>query len=143
MEGRAMLGRSRAASLGERGAAAVEMLIVFPILFALFVGIVDFGAAFNAQISLTQATREGVRVGAIGDNRTVPAMQTRLREAYGGVGGNEPSAVVGQSNGCSSDINTGSARLTAELQFDPPLNLLGEFVGPITLRARAEMRCGG
>ena len=140
-----MLGRLRAASIGDRGAAAVELLIVFPILFALFVGIVDFGAAFNAQISLTQATREGVRVGAIGDTRTIDEMEKRLVDAYGGVGLNAPEAVRdGESKGCPSLLNTDKAFLTARLDFDPPFNLLQRLIGEnITLRARAEMRCGG
>jgi hypothetical protein len=42
------------------------MALVLPILILLIGGIVDFGLMFNAQIGLTHAAREGVRVEAIG-----------------------------------------------------------------------------
>jgi Flp pilus assembly protein TadG len=130
---------SRRGTANERGAVAVELLVIFPVLFAIFVGIVEFGAIFNAQITLTQATREGVRVGAIGPNRTVANMQTRMQAAYGGVGAATPTAVTAQSNACTGDLNSGSARLTTQLAYETPFGI----VGPFTLRARAEMRCGG
>jgi Flp pilus assembly protein TadG len=123
----------------ERGAAAVELLVIFPVLFAILVGIVEFGAIFNAQISLTQAAREGVRVGAIGPDRTVVNMESRMQAASGGVGGATPAAVTAQSNACTGGLNSGSARLTGQLVYDTPFGI----VGPFTLRARAEMRCGG
>lgn len=138
MFSRAISGGSREPLLGERGAAAVELLIVFPILFALLVGIIDFGSVFNAQVSLTQATREGVRVGAIGETRTVAAMQARMQEAYGGVEGTAPTA-GGDSVACSGDLNSGSARLAGQMTYTPPFELFGSF----NLTSRAEMRCGG
>lgn len=49
-----------------RGAAAVEMALVLPILVALVFGIIDFAAAFNAQIQLSQAAQSGARIAAIG-----------------------------------------------------------------------------
>jgi hypothetical protein len=50
----------------DHGAAAVEFALVVPILLLLVGGILDFGFAFNAQISLTHAAREGVRVESLG-----------------------------------------------------------------------------
>ena len=47
---------------GERGAAAVEMALILPVLLLLVGGIIDFGRAFNAQMTLTQAAREGARM---------------------------------------------------------------------------------
>ncbi len=38
---------------GERGAAAVEFALVLPLLVALVLGIVDFGRAYNQQVSKT------------------------------------------------------------------------------------------
>ena len=49
----------------DSGAAAVEFALVLPLLVLLVGGIIDFGFAFNAQISLTHAAREGVRVEAL------------------------------------------------------------------------------
>ena len=48
------------------GAAAVEMELVLPLLLLVLCGIIDFGRGFNAQMQLTQAAREAVRVKALG-----------------------------------------------------------------------------
>jgi Flp pilus assembly protein TadG len=50
----------------ERGAAAVEMAIVMPLLVAMLIGIIDFSRIFNAELQLSQAAREGVRLAALG-----------------------------------------------------------------------------
>lgn len=50
----------------ERGAAAVELAIVFPMLMLIIAGIVDFGRYFMVEIQLTNAVREGARVSVIG-----------------------------------------------------------------------------
>src|SRR5207244_1578958 len=44
---------------GERGAAAVEFVLVLPLLVALIFGLIDFGRAYNQQIALTQLSRKG------------------------------------------------------------------------------------
>ena len=54
----------------ERGAAAVEFALLLPVLLFLVFGIIDFGRALNAQITLTQAAREGARLDALGSYTT-------------------------------------------------------------------------
>ena len=54
----------------ERGAVAVEFAILLPLLVMLVMGIIEFGRAYNTQMSLTYAAREGVRVMAISNNPT-------------------------------------------------------------------------
>ena len=50
---------------GERGAAAVEFALILPVLLLLVLGLVEFGRAYNVQISLSNAAREGARYMAI------------------------------------------------------------------------------
>jgi Flp pilus assembly protein TadG len=45
----------------ERGAALVEIAIIMPILLMLVLGVVEFGRAYNTNISVTHAAREGIR----------------------------------------------------------------------------------
>jgi Flp pilus assembly protein TadG len=52
----------------ERGAAAVEFAILLPLLLMLVLGTIEFGRAYNAQITLTNAARDGVRVMAIAND---------------------------------------------------------------------------
>jgi Flp pilus assembly protein TadG len=54
----------------ERGAAAVEFAILLPLLLMLVLGTIEFGRAYNAQITLTNAARDGVRVMAIANDPT-------------------------------------------------------------------------
>lgn len=129
----------RARGAGERGAAMVEFALILPILLVLIFGIIDFGFLFNAQVSLTQATREGVRLGAIGEAPSVAAMETRMQDAFFGFSGGVAPAAVGGSSACGANPSpSDTARLQSELQFTTPI---GRFQP--TLRAEAVMRCGG
>jgi hypothetical protein len=48
----------------ERGASLVELAFALPLLIMLLVGMVSAGIAYNHQLSLTHAAREGGRYGA-------------------------------------------------------------------------------
>ena len=123
----------------EQGAAAVEMALILPVLLIVVFGIIDFGSLFNAQISLTQAAREGVRLGAIGEATSVEAMEARMQDAYFGIFGSEqPSAVEGSVSCGPEPDPEDSAELVASLEFTTPI---GRFQP--TLTAKAVMRCGG
>ncbi len=56
----------RKRSLRERGQALVEFAFIVPIFLILLLGIVDFGWALKSWITVTNATREGARMGAVG-----------------------------------------------------------------------------
>ncbi|ACV68453.1 TadE/TadG family type IV pilus assembly protein [Desulfohalobium retbaense] len=47
----------------QRGAAAVEFAIVLPLLVLIFAGITEFGIAYYNKQVITNASREGARVG--------------------------------------------------------------------------------
>jgi Flp pilus assembly protein TadG len=59
----------------DRGAAAVEFALLLPLLLLLVFGIIDFGRALNAQITLTQAAREGARLDALGRSNVASGTQ--------------------------------------------------------------------
>src|SRR5205809_603029 len=48
-----------------RGAAAVEFAIVAPVLFLLFLGMIEFGRMVMVQQIITNAAREGARIAII------------------------------------------------------------------------------
>jgi Flp pilus assembly protein TadG len=52
-------------SKSEGGAVAVEFAIILPIFLVLVLGILEFGRAFNIQVSLSEAAREGARYAAV------------------------------------------------------------------------------
>ena len=59
--GAARRGRSRRQ---ERGQSLVEFSLLLPVLTMLLLGMLEFGTAFNHQLTLGYAVREGARIGA-------------------------------------------------------------------------------
>jgi Flp pilus assembly protein TadG len=51
----------------QRGAAAVEFAIILPLLVSLVLGTIDWGYYFFVQQVVTNAAREGARVGTLYD----------------------------------------------------------------------------
>jgi len=49
----------------EHGAELIEMALVTPLLLMMLAGIFDFGLAFRSWEALTNAAREGARVGVL------------------------------------------------------------------------------
>jgi Flp pilus assembly protein TadG len=54
----------------ERGAAAVELVLVIPLFLTLVLGLVSTGIVYNHKLDLVHAAREGARYGS-----TVPVQQ--------------------------------------------------------------------
>ncbi|MDX2200540.1 MAG: TadE/TadG family type IV pilus assembly protein [Phycisphaerae bacterium] len=48
-----------------RGAAAVEMALVTPLLLTMLFGIIEYGWVFSVRQTLTHAAREGARVAVL------------------------------------------------------------------------------
>ena len=75
--------RQAASDSRDRGSVAVEFALLLPVLLLLIFGVIDFGRAINAQITLTQAAREGVRLAALG--YSTAAVTTRAQSAATGL----------------------------------------------------------
>lgn len=132
----------------ERGAAAVEMAIVLPLLLLVIGGIVDFGRLFYTQMVIGNAAREGVRVVAMG-SPTTPG--SRVNQA---VGASLPGLTVNTTiaQGCP---NANGAKVTVTVptgsgqgQFHwTVLNVIPSFFGgnvPVpAITATGNMRCQG
>ena len=57
----------------ESGAAAVEFALLLPLLMMIVFGIIEFGFALYQQAVLTNASREGARLGIV---QSIPAITT-------------------------------------------------------------------
>ena len=62
----------------ERGAELIELAIVLPILLLCFAAIIDFGFLFQRYEAVTNAAREGARLGTL-PNYTVSDVQGRIQ----------------------------------------------------------------
>lgn len=128
----------------DRGATAVEVALLLPILLLLVMGIVDFGRALHTQITLTQAVREGVRVAALKQ----PNPTTRTQNAATGL---DPASVGVAVTACPAASSNASAEVEATYTFEfvtPIGGIAGLFGGggygdPIELSAKGVMPCEG
>jgi Flp pilus assembly protein TadG len=132
----------------ERGAVAVEMAIILPLLLLVVGGIVDFGRAAFTQNVVTNAAREGARMRALG--YTTGEATTRMNQAM--VGSNvaftpnywlvQASGVPQANTPCpTSPLVTDRQRVRVTVT-----NFSWIFPIPVstpTLTSEAEMRCGG
>jgi Flp pilus assembly protein TadG len=119
------------------------MAIVLPLLVALCFGIIDFGRMLNAQIQLSQAAREGVRLAALagGSGYSAADVSTRVAQAapnpgFGGSGATvSPAPTMCSTSSGPTDVAT----VNVTYQFTGILFL----AGGVTLQQEAVMRCGG
>ncbi|MET9631276.1 TadE/TadG family type IV pilus assembly protein [Lentzea sp. NPDC006480] len=127
----------------DRGATAVEVALLMPVILVLIMGIIDFGFALRAQITLTQAAREGVRVAALKQPGAAARTQTAADKLNGSVGVSVSSCPATGTPGASNATVT----VTYSYEFITPVGgLAGMFGGasfgsPIALKATGVMPC--
>ena len=123
----------------ERGAVAVEMAIILPLLLLVIGGIADFGRMLFTQNIVTNAAREGARMRALGYDAVMA--EDRVDDAMLSIVG-EMAYDVDAGADCPeapepTDLATVSVTVT-DFSFIFPI--------PVTapdLSAQAQMRCGG
>ncbi|QDG67832.1 pilus assembly protein [Pseudarthrobacter sp. NIBRBAC000502772] len=119
----------------ERGAAAVEFAILLPLLLMLVLGTIEFGRAYNAQITLTNAARDGVRVMAIANN---PAdAKTAAKNAAASVSTAIPTSDVT----LSTDVCSTGTQVTLTIKYT--LSTITGIAGPFPMTGKGVMLCGG
>lgn len=115
----------------------VEFALVLPLLVMLLVGIIQFGLAYSAQVSISGAAREGARALALGE----PAADVEAAVA-GASGVAEVTDVVQAA--CPDPATPGStdyATVTVNATFEFSIPFVPDL-GTRTLSATARMRCG-
>jgi Flp pilus assembly protein TadG len=122
----------------ERGAAAVEFALILPVFVLLIVGMLEFARAYNAQISISNAAREGARVMAIHDDASL----ARASAIDAAVSLNP--ALVGGDVAISPASCTAAVDGTVEVSIDYDLPLMTGFFGiTLPISGVGVMLCGG
>lgn len=128
----------------DRGAVAVEFGLLLPLLLLILFGIIDFGFALHAKVTLAQAAREGARLEALG----MENVQSRAVNAAAGLDG----AVAAVTGACPSTFDPDSRDdatvvVTYQFTFVTPVGAMGAVFGgggygdPIELTGRGVMPC--
>jgi Flp pilus assembly protein TadG len=132
----------------EKGAVAVEMAIVLPLLLLILLGIIEFGRALNVQVSLTQAAREGARYAAIHHGEPGFDVQATALAAAPALSGLSVS-VTDNASSCSSGSSGSNVQVQTRVALPSLTGFLDAgFFGaagifPLSMTGVGVMRCGG
>lgn len=124
----------------DRGSAAVEFILVLPVLLLILFAIVDLGRMLHAKIELAEAAREGVRAAALVD---VDEGARTINDVVGGMAAamDRPYRI----NGCAgaSPGEDATVTLTYHFEFVTPLAAIAGIGGRggVTLTQTAVMPC--
>ena len=126
----------------DRGAVAVEFAIMLPLLLLLIFGIIDFGRALNAQVTITQAAREGARLTALNQ----PNVVSRTQAAATGLSGVGVTVAASCPAGSGPTANA-DVKVSYSFNFITPIGAIAKLFGgsglgsTLTLTAEGVMPC--
>jgi len=142
----------------EGGSVLIEAAMSIPLLLLVVLGIADFGRLFQQYEVLTNAAREGARVGVLpGYSITVPGDVTARVNQYLTAGGLDSSLATFTPVPAMSAVHVGGAGgpcvtlLTVTVTYPHTFSFVGGIVqffggtafGTTTLTATASMRVEG
>ena len=137
--------RARPSRDADRGAAAVEFVLLMPLLLLIVFGTIDFGRMYAARITLTQAAREGVRVWALGTGGAAPTsanVQSAVAASATGLTGSVTSSTTACTNGSRTDVT-----VNYTFRFLTPIGQISQLFGAsvgggnVAMSATASMEC--
>ncbi len=136
---------TRARLLCEKGSELIEFALVAPVLIFLLAGIFDFGMMFRSYEAVTNAAREGARVGVLPGYADVD-VETRVNDYLAAAGLSGPRTINVSSISQATGAGTFTAR-AVDVNYSYTFVILGPVgsafgggLGTIPLRAVSVMR---
>lgn len=125
----------------EHGAVAVEFALLAPVLIMLLLGIMEFGRAYNAQVTLSSAAREGARVMAISNDPA--AARSAVRGALGTLTPvlADNKIVFNASTPAGAKTCSAGAQMSVTVAYT--LSTMTGIAGPFAMQGQGAMLCGG
>jgi Flp pilus assembly protein TadG len=138
-----------------KGQALAELAIVLPVMLMLLLGAIDLGRVFYAQITITNAAKEGALVAATGGKYVPGAICSSantvmcgvLTEAKGGFVEVDRTKVTQSPSSSVACPTTASVGSTVSVTVQAPFHILTPFIGAIvggqdiTVGATAHAEC--
>jgi Flp pilus assembly protein TadG len=122
----------------------VEFALVLPVLLLIVFGIIDFGRALSAQITLTGAARDGVRLAALG--YPAAAVQARVAAAAPDLTGLTVTVAASCPPGAGPGADA-QVDVSYPFSFITPIGAVARLMGiggvggPMVLTAQGVMPC--
>jgi Flp pilus assembly protein TadG len=129
---------------GSEGQALIEFALILPLFLLLLFGMIDFGRAYSASVTLTNAAREGARYGVIQPTNT-SGIISRVQTTAGPYNDSNLGVTPSCSPSCSSG-NDVIVQTTYQFSFITPLAAIANFVSggalpsTLSLKSSANMR---
>jgi Flp pilus assembly protein TadG len=124
---------------------AVEFALLLPVLLLIIFGVIDFGRAINAQITLTQAAREGARLASLGYSTS--AVQDRAQSAATGLSPVTVTVISSCPAGAGAGVDA-QVQTSYAFSFITPVGAFASMFGSatfgsstLTLTATGDMPC--
>ena len=139
----------------QRGNALVEFALVLPLLLLIFAGIVDFGFLFQRYEVITNAAREGARIGVLPGYEAADVQQRVLDYVQAGLSmsADDAAAAVGTPDvqtvmlAAATGAPFAATQVTVSFTYNyliigPIVNLVtgGDWAASITINSRSTMR---
>jgi Flp pilus assembly protein TadG len=130
-----MLSNRRAAQVRPRGQALVEFALVIPIFLLVLIGLFDLGRAVLAYTSVTNAAREGARLGIV--NQDPNRIKQRAVEQVAIAETADPSVTVAfyddetLTSTCSTlTVGCSMVSVTFQTTYRPITPIISSFIFP-------------
>ena len=131
----------------QKGAAMVEFAIVLPLLFTIVFGIIEFSLILYDKAMITNASREGARVGIVYDFPTrtsVTDIQNKVSSYLTGhliTFGGSNAWTTGVTGQCVNAGDSLAVTVSYPYQYLVLPNFVTSLTGNINLSAVTTMRC--
>lgn len=120
-----------------RGQSLVEFALILPLFVILLFGMIDFGIGLNRWIVITNATREGARIGAVG--RSPADVEAQTIAASNGLLDSSTVTVDYQDVGGSTYPADGGDAVVVKVTYD--YNLIFPFAALVNLDSLTFSAC--
>jgi len=128
----------------EAGTSIVEATIVLPLMLMLVFGVAEFGISFTRWNSLTNAVREGARVGVVFrspcDAGPVTTLVTTTVSSFASSSGIDPAGITTSVTGACAGTGTQLTVVSTAPYDSIALDALAGLAPSVNLTARTVMR---
>ncbi|MHB1043539.1 MAG: TadE family protein [Eubacteriales bacterium] len=127
----------------KRGQALVELALVLPLLILMIMGIMEFGRIFHSYLLITNAAREGARLGVVHEPDSVILTRVKDMAVSLNLTDSQISITPAETNAMGEPLRVRGVPLTVKVDYNMELitPMLDNIVpNPIPLSASSTMR---